>query len=92
MTDTTKISDNQNMEGNKRYKPSISDIEEKLYSGENTNEDELKALKNYEKYKIKTLKNITDEKKYHQTFIELQVEANVCPYVMFLEEEDENNF
>jgi len=63
---------------------SINDLKDKEFSGFNLSEDEKKALKNFESFRIKVLNQIKDEDKFHLTYRKFQVLANLSPWTDFL--------
>lgn len=66
---------------------SINDIRDRYYRGERLRREELLALFNYETYRLSSLNQEADERKFHEKYLELQVMANLSPYEEFLKEE-----
>lgn len=63
---------------------SINDLREKELEGAQLNEKELRALHNFDKYRIAELSKIKDEKAYHQRFSQLRITAQLIPFEDFL--------
>ena len=63
---------------------SITDIEDKYFSMEELTKDELLALQNFERYRIKKLAESKNQRKFNKNFIRIQVLSNLAPYTEFL--------
>jgi hypothetical protein len=68
---------------------SIFDIREKEFRGKPLTQEERRALTNFDKYRIRELNSIRDEKTYHIRYRELQVMANLGDYREFLDQKYE---
>ncbi|MBS1650769.1 MAG: hypothetical protein JSU07_02045 [Bacteroidetes bacterium] len=66
---------------------SINDLRDKEFSGIKLSPDEKFALSNYDNYRLKVLNNIAEEDKFHQSYRQLQVIANLSDWREFLKEE-----
>lgn len=66
---------------------SINDLRDKEFSGGRLSQDEQKALKNYDSYRIKVLNSQADEESFHKVFRQLQVVANLGDWKEFLKTE-----
>ena len=63
---------------------SINDLRDREFNGEVLNEDEIKALKNFDRYRIDQLNGISDDKEFHERYRQLQVMANLGDWKDFL--------
>jgi len=66
---------------------SINDLRDKSYSKKGLNEEEHKALSNYDNYRLKELRKHERGKGFNKKYMELQVMANLCSYEEFLKKE-----
>lgn len=64
----------------------INDIREKEYKGELLTEEELKAIRNFEVYRLKVLNEQTTDETFHKKYQQLQVLANLGSYKQFLKD------
>lgn len=63
----------------------INDIEEKYFNSEDLNKEELKALQNYQRYRVRKLTDSkNNQSKFDKNFARLQVLSNLAPYTEFL--------
>lgn len=63
---------------------SITDVEEKYYDSIQLNPEELRALRNFERYRMRKLAGAKDNKKFNKNFTRLRVLSNLAPYTEFL--------
>ena len=63
---------------------SITDIEDKYFGMEQLTTDELKALKNFERYRMRKLKESKNKHKFNRAFMRIRVLSNLAPYTEFL--------
>lgn len=69
---------------------SINDLRDREFNGEALSEDERKALKNFDRYRIDQLNGISDDKEFHERYRQLQVMANLGDWKDFLNIEGSN--
>ena len=69
---------------------SINDLRDREFNGESLSEDEIKALKNFDRYRIEQLNGISDDKEFHERYRQLQVMANLGDWKDFLNIEGVN--
>lgn len=69
---------------------SINDLREKDYSGYRLNEEEQRALNNYEKYRLNKLNDHVEDEKFNEVYQLLQVMANLRPWQDFLDSKFES--
>lgn len=62
----------------------INDLKDKDFAGLKLSEEELTALKNYDRYRIIYLNSSNNEEEFSKRYIELQAKANLSPYQEFL--------
>lgn len=62
----------------------INDIRDKEYKGEELSEEERKAIRNFEVYRLKVLNEQTSDEEFHKKYQQLQVLANLGSYKEFL--------
>lgn len=62
----------------------INDLREKEFNGEILKDEERKALRNFEEYRLNELNNQSNESSFHNKYIQLQVMANLSPFEEFL--------
>jgi hypothetical protein len=62
----------------------INDLKDKYFSGDALNDQELQALKNYDRYRIAYLNSAQSEEEFSKRYIDLQAKANLSPYTEFL--------
>lgn len=62
----------------------INDIREKEYKGDALTEEERKAIRNFEVYRLKVLNEQTSDEDFHKKYQQLQVLANLGSYTEFL--------
>jgi len=67
---------------------SINDIRDKYFEDIPLTNEEAKALKNYDKYRVEYLNAAKNEEEFEKRYLELQVKANLSPYSDFLKEEN----
>ncbi len=70
---------------------SINDLRDREFNGEPLTADELKALRNYDRYRIDQLNGITNDREFHERYRQLQVMANLGDWQDFLNIEGSNN-
>jgi sulfur relay (sulfurtransferase) DsrC/TusE family protein len=66
---------------------SINDLRDKEFSGNKLSADEKKALANFDRYRINILNAQAEEEKFHYTYRQLQVIANLSDWREFLKAE-----
>ncbi len=66
---------------------SINDLRDRDANGKQLAEDQRKALRNYERYRLAELNSMPNEDDFHACFMQLQAMANLSPYQEFLKEE-----
>lgn len=66
---------------------SINDLREKDFENVDLSPNERLALKNYDRYRIAELNKQTSEANFHNRYLQLQVMANLSPFVEFLKED-----
>lgn len=66
---------------------SINDLRDKEFSGVKLNTEEKTALSNFDRYRINTLNEQTEEAEFHYKYRQLQVIANLSDWREFLKEE-----
>lgn len=67
----------------------INDLREKDFRGEVLTEEERKAVRNYEVYRLKVLNEQTTDEDFHKKYQQLQVLGNLGSYTEFLKEKFE---
>lgn len=67
------------------YPISINDLEEKFFAGNKLSSEELLAIKNYDRYRLKYLNEASDDADFSRRYFELQVKANLSSYTDFLD-------
>lgn len=65
---------------------SINDLRYKEFNNIVLTTEESTALRNFDKYRIAELNNITSDEAFHTRYRELQVIANLGDYTEFLDE------
>jgi len=70
---------------------SINDLRDREFNGEPLTDDEQKALRNYDRYRIDQLNGITNDGEFHERYRQLQVMANLGDWQDFLNIEGSNN-
>jgi hypothetical protein len=63
---------------------SINDLREREFNGEPLSEDEVKALANYDHYRIDQLNAQTTDMAFHEHYRQLQVLANLADWKDFI--------
>ena len=63
---------------------SINDLRDREDSGESLSADEIKALRNFDKYRLDQLNNIQNDKEFHEKYRQIQVMANLGDWKDFL--------
>jgi hypothetical protein len=63
---------------------SINDLRDREFSGEPLSADEIKALRNFDKYRLDQLNNIQNDKEFHEKYRQIQVMANLGDWKDFL--------
>jgi hypothetical protein len=63
---------------------SITDVEDKYYNNEQLSADEVQALRNFEKYRMRKLTESKDNHMFNKNFSRLRVLSNLAPYTEFL--------
>ncbi len=66
---------------------SINDLRDKEFSGHKLSADEKTALANFDRYRINILNAQAEEEKFHYTYRQLQVIANLSDWREFLKAE-----
>ena len=66
--------------------PSINDLREKEFSGEQLTRKEKQALMNFDRFRLDVLNAQTDDMAFHKRYQEFQVMANLGDYEEFLKE------
>jgi hypothetical protein len=66
---------------------SINDLRDKEFSGNKLTSEEKVALANFDRYRINVLNSQVEEEKFHYTYRQLQVIANLSDWREFLKEE-----
>ena len=66
---------------------SINDLRDKEFSGIRLTSDEKLALSNFDRYRINVLNAQSEEEKFHYTYRQLQVIANLSDWREFLKAE-----
>ena len=66
---------------------SINDLRDKEFSGNKLTADEKTALANFDRYRINVLNSQAEEEKFHYTYRQLQVIANLSDWREFLKVE-----
>lgn len=69
---------------------SINDLQDRYFNAEQLSLEELRALRNYERYRMKMLLESKNQKKFDRNFTRLQVLSNIADYTEFLKERYEN--
>ena len=64
----------------------INDIRDKEFKGELLSEDEHKAIRNFEVYRLKVLNEQTTDEDFHKKYQQLQVLSNLGAYTEFLKD------
>ncbi|MFQ5334700.1 MAG: hypothetical protein ACE5DN_01365 [Flavobacteriales bacterium] len=65
---------------------SINDLREWEYSGKTLSDDQRKALRRFDNFRVNELKRQEHEPEFSNKYMELQVMANLSPYEEFLKE------
>lgn len=63
---------------------SINDLRDKYYDGKVLSEDELLAIKNFDKYRIDYLNSSETEDQFDKRYLELQAKANLSDFIDFV--------
>jgi len=63
---------------------SIADIEEKYFNMERLSDEEHRALRNFERYRVKKLRKSQDQRRFDKNFTRMQVLSNLANYTEFL--------
>lgn len=66
---------------------SINDLRDFDYSGQPLSHQQRLALKNFERYRIHELNQQLSEEDFHKKYAQIQVMANLHPFIEFLKEE-----
>ncbi len=66
----------------------INDLRDKEFGDEGLTQEEARALRNFDRYRLEHLKQATSEKDFHERFMRIQAKANVNSYREFLDPED----
>ena len=66
---------------------SINDIRDLDYNNQDLSTQQRLALKNFDRYRISELNRQSSEDGFHRKYMQLQVMANLTPYVEFLKED-----
>jgi hypothetical protein len=64
----------------------INDLRDKEFNGEKLTSEEVKAIRNFEVYRLEVLNNQVDEDDFHKKYQQLQVLANLGDYKEFLKD------
>lgn len=70
---------------------SINDLRDREFNGESLTEEEITALRNFDRYRIDQLNGISDDKEFHERYRQLQVMANLGDWKDFLNIGTTNN-
>jgi hypothetical protein len=70
---------------------SINDLRDREFNGETLADEEQKALRNYDRYRIDQLNGIANDREFHERYRQLQVMANLGDWQDFLNIEGSNN-
>lgn len=62
----------------------INDLRDKEFRGERLTEEEQKAVRNFEVYRLQVLNQQENEVDFHKKYQQLQILANLGPYQEFL--------
>lgn len=65
---------------------SINDLKDRELNSEEISPEELQAIANYDKFRIRELNQQASEDGFHNKYIQLQVMANLSPFEEFLKE------
>jgi hypothetical protein len=66
------------------FPTSINDLRDKYYDGKVLSEDELLAIKNFDKYRIDYLNSSETEDQFDKRYLELQAKANLSDFIDFV--------
>lgn len=66
---------------------SVNDLRDKEFNHIDLSPNERLAIKNFDRYRISILSQQSSEKDFHNSYMKLQVMANLTPYEEFLKEE-----
>ena len=66
---------------------SINDLRDKEFGGSKLSSEEKFALSNFDRYRINLLNAQEDEEKFHNTYRQLQVIANLSDWREFIKDE-----
>lgn len=69
---------------------SINDLRDREFNGDSLTQEEITALKNFDRYRIEQLNGISDDKEFHERYRQLQVMANLGDWKDFLNIGDNN--
>jgi len=66
---------------------SINDLKDLEYSKSDLTPQQRLAIKNFDRFRFKTLSSVENEDEFHRAFHQLQVHANLTNYEEFLKDE-----
>ncbi|MBI4947212.1 MAG: hypothetical protein HY840_12530 [Bacteroidetes bacterium] len=66
---------------------SISDLRNKEFLNENLSEEELQAIRNFDRFRLRELNKLKTDFDFNARFCELQIMSNIADYKEFLKEE-----
>lgn len=69
---------------NSYFPTSISDLKDKYYDNAKLSDEELLAIKNFDKYRIAYLNDSETEAEFDKRYLELQAKANLVNYLDFI--------
>jgi hypothetical protein len=70
---------------------SINDLRDREFNGEALTQEEITALRNFDRYRIEQLNGISDDREFHERYRQLQVMANLGDWKDFLNIEGSTN-
>ncbi len=62
----------------------INDLKDRLFDNKKLTEEEIKAIENFDKYRLERLSKINDDVEFEQTYLLIRAEANMLDYKSFL--------
>ena len=68
-----------------QFPVSINDLKDRYYDGQLLSQEEFKALKNFDTYRLNYLNLAANEEEFGKRYLELQAKANLAPYSEFLQ-------
>ena len=68
-----------------QYPVSISDIQDRYFDGKKLTDLEMRAMQNFNKFRLDYLESAESEKDFEKRYFELQIKANLSSYEDFLD-------